>query len=490
MPTGRISEAARQFHDAVLLRDGGGLSDGQLLGTFVEQRGEAAFAALVRRHGPMVMGVCRRVLRNHHDAEDAFQATFVILARKAASIASRELLANWLYGVAYRAAIKARAVSDRRRARERPVPDVPEPGRAEPDGPHDLLPLLDRELRLLPDKYRAVVVLCDLEGKTRAEAARTLGVPDGTVAGRLARARAMLARRLTGRGVAVSAGSLAVALTECAAPACVPASVAYSTVKAAAHTAVPVEGVLTAMLTTKIKAATAVTLVVFGTVAFGGGQLAPQTSPSRQPPSVPVGSGSAARTDAPSGPDAVLADRHAYKSWSWSNCAACHSMEGFHHVRPNDQPGIVRVAAGAESYKALFNRVLGVLVEEFTIVNSANQYDGRIEVSTATILGDRPVASRRGVATITHDGGGYAISVQVFKDVADGHDWKMVGRDADLEAAILRRLDSRPAQADVASRGSRGSDVRDLKKEVDELREKVKDLERRLSEGKAVPRGR
>src|SRR5438477_1029213 len=104
----------RHVRQAALLGDGGGLTDSQLLECFITRRDEAAFAALVRRHGPLVMGVCRRVLGNHHDAEDAFQATFAVLARKAASLQSRALLANWLYGVAYRTALRAKAMDARR----------------------------------------------------------------------------------------------------------------------------------------------------------------------------------------------------------------------------------------------------------------------------------------------------------------------------------------------------------------------------------------
>src|SRR5206468_7345036 len=139
----------------------------------------------------------------------AFQATFLVFVRKAASIAARELLANWLYGVAHQTARKARATAAKRQVRERQVTEMPEPAVAEQDLWRDLQPLLDEALSRLPDKYRAVVILCDLEGKTRGEAARQLAVPEGTVAGRLARARAMLAKRLAQRGVALSGGGLA-----------------------------------------------------------------------------------------------------------------------------------------------------------------------------------------------------------------------------------------------------------------------------------------
>ncbi len=282
MATSPISGVIQHLGRAVLLRDGAGLTDGQLLTDYISRHDEAALAALVRRHGAMVWGVCRRVLRDYHDAEDAFQATFLVLVRKAASIASRELVANWLYGVAHQTALKARATAARRKERERQVTEMPEPAIAEHDLWRDLQRLLDEELGRLPDKYRVVVVLCDLEGKTRKEAARQLGCPEGTVAGRLARARVILAKRLAGRGVALSGGALAAVLAQQAA-AGVPSSVVDCTLKAAsllaagkaaatgvisAKVAALTEGMVKAMLFNKLKAAIAVVLIL-GFVATG-----------------------------------------------------------------------------------------------------------------------------------------------------------------------------------------------------------------------------
>src|SRR5262249_9000835 len=150
------------------------LSDGQLLEDFAVRRDEAALAALVRRHGPMVWGTVRRLLDNYHDAEDAFQATFLVLARKAASLRPREMVANFLYGVARQTALKRRATAARRKGRERQVATLPEPAAADRELRCDLLFLLDEELTRLPDKYRALIVLCDLEGMTRKEAAGRL----------------------------------------------------------------------------------------------------------------------------------------------------------------------------------------------------------------------------------------------------------------------------------------------------------------------------
>src|SRR6516162_4822686 len=222
MATSQASEVIRHLRRAVLLRDGAGLTDGQLLEAFISRRDEAALAALVHRHGPMVWGVCRRVLRNYHDAEDAFQATFLVFVRKGASIASRELLANWLYGVAHQTALKARTTAAYRRVRERQVMEMPEPVTTEPDLWSDLQPLLDQELSRLPDKYRIAIVLCDLEGKTRKEAARQLGVPEGTLAARVARARGMLAKRLNRHGLVLAGGALGMILSRKVASAGVP----------------------------------------------------------------------------------------------------------------------------------------------------------------------------------------------------------------------------------------------------------------------------
>jgi RNA polymerase sigma factor (sigma-70 family) len=209
-----------------------GLEDSRLLERFLTERDEAAFEALVRRHGPMVMGVCRRILRNPDDVEDAFQATFLVLVRKAGSIAKRELLGNWRYGVAYHTARAARSAVERRRAKEAKAVARQQP--PEESAWLNLLPLLDQELSRLPDKYRIPVILCELEGKSRQDVARQLGLPEGTLSSRLARARAMLARRLTQRGVTLASGTLATGLSQHANSAVVPPSLIVSTVKAGA----------------------------------------------------------------------------------------------------------------------------------------------------------------------------------------------------------------------------------------------------------------
>jgi RNA polymerase sigma factor (sigma-70 family) len=260
---------------------GAGLTDGELLECFIRHRDAGALTILVGRHGAMVWGVCRRILRRLEDAEDAFQATFLVLVRRASSILPREQLAAWLHGVAHQTARKARATAARRRGREHAVPVLPERAVADPEPAWDLAAALDREVSRLPERYRAVVILCDLEGRTRKEAAAALGVPEGTVAGRLARARALLARRLGGQEI----GPLA------AAPG-VPAALLSATVEVvklvcvgqgagvvSAAVVALTEGVLQAMMLTRVKLAV-VGLLVLVTLGLGTGGLLCRTAGS------------------------------------------------------------------------------------------------------------------------------------------------------------------------------------------------------------------
>ncbi len=287
MGTGKLNGVVRHLRRAALVRDGGGMTEGHLLECFVTRRDEAAFEALVRRHGPMVLGVCRRVLRNTHDADDAFQATFLVLVRKATSIGQRELVGNWLYGTAYRAALEVKAA--KRRVKERQVSAMPEPVAVdEADVWRDLRLVLDQELNRLPEKYRVPVVLCDLEGRTRRDVARQLGIPEGTLSGQLTTARRMLAKRLGRHGLTLAVGSLAAMLSQNAASACVPVPLVVSTIKAAslfaagqaatvglasANVAAITEGVLKAMLMTNLKVTATVLLVIGGAVMSGGAMM-------------------------------------------------------------------------------------------------------------------------------------------------------------------------------------------------------------------------
>jgi len=300
MRTNRTDSLIDHLRRAVLLPDGVGLGDGELLGRFIERHDEAAFAVLVNRHGPMVWGVCRRLL-HEQDAEDAFQATFLVLARKATSIRSKEMVGNWLYGVAHQTSLQARRTAARRRAKEVQVTKMPDIKAVELGLWADIQPLLDEELSRLPDIYRAVIVLCDLEGQTRKEVASHLGVPEGTVAARMARARALLAKRLTRRGVVFAGGSVAAVLSAGSASASAPPALVASTIKSAsllaagraagvisAKVAALTEGVVKAMFVTKIKIVLAVVLVVAALAGAAGliyqTQAADQPKPKEEPP--------------------------------------------------------------------------------------------------------------------------------------------------------------------------------------------------------------
>lgn len=253
----------------------GGAPDGELLEIFILERDEAAFEALVRRHGPMVFGVCRRILRNDADAEDAFQATFLVLVHKANSIRPRGMVSNWLYGVAHNTALKARAMIQQRQRKEKEAGKMPKAGQRE-EAWQQMQSVVDAELSRLPDKYRVPIVLCDLEGKSIKEAVRHLGWPQGTVASRLTRGRALLARRLSKHGVLMSTGLLAGALSASAVSASVPVALTMATVQAgcllaagkavaavgASATALALaDGMLKSMLLVKLKLATAVVLL-------------------------------------------------------------------------------------------------------------------------------------------------------------------------------------------------------------------------------------
>jgi RNA polymerase sigma factor (sigma-70 family) len=256
----------------------GGPTDGQLLARFIASRDEVSFATLVRRHGPMVWRLCLRILGHVQNAEDAFQATFLVLACKAATVLKRESVGSFLYGVAYRTALKARTIHARRRSRERQVAEMPHP-EIPPVEPQDWL---DHELNLLPGKYRAVMVACDLEGRSRKEAARQLGLSEGTVSSRLSRGRHLLAKRLSRYGLSLSGGVLASALAE---GAHVPASLLSSTTETAVLVAtgqaatvsgsveVLMKGALKMMFLAKLKVAVGAVVVV---TALGAAGLAYQ----------------------------------------------------------------------------------------------------------------------------------------------------------------------------------------------------------------------
>jgi RNA polymerase sigma factor (sigma-70 family) len=214
MPQGPLESVLHYLRHVAELKASRDLSDAELLRRFSTQRDEASFTLLVQRHGPMVLGVCRRVLGDLHDAEDAFQATFLLLSSKSASIQKHASLAAWLHGVAQRVSLNARRRRMRRAERERRfiVKAHTEPVDAQTW--EELRLVLDEELGQLPEKFRAPVVLCYFEGKTNEQAARELNCPKSSLSWRLGRAREMLRERLMQRGIALSTGTVAVVLLE------------------------------------------------------------------------------------------------------------------------------------------------------------------------------------------------------------------------------------------------------------------------------------
>lgn len=259
-----------------------GLSDADLLERFVASRDEGAFQELIRLHGPMVLGLCRRILKNQADAEDAFQATFIVLARKASSVRPRSMIGHWLYGVARKAALKAKAMTSKRRRKDREAAEVRSLS-LPPSAQGELHDALDEELSRLPEKYQRVLVLCELEGRSVKDVANQLRVPQGTVASRLSRGREMLVQRLQRRGLVVSAATLAALSSGSVATANVSAALASATVQAALGLAAGeaastlmtaavkaiTDGVLKTMLLTKLKLCGVVLLAVLGICAAG-----------------------------------------------------------------------------------------------------------------------------------------------------------------------------------------------------------------------------
>jgi RNA polymerase sigma factor (sigma-70 family) len=275
MPGGQLDSVSRLSR---LLADED-KSDAQLLERFVRHHDEEAFRSLVRRHGPMVLGTCRRILRREEDAEDAFQGTFLVLARKAAAIRNHVAVGSWLHGVAARLALRLRSEAARRRAREQqlfevavqdPLPDLVW---------RDLRPVLDEVIAGLPRKYHDVFVLCQLEGKTNLQAA-----PLGTVLSRLSRARELLRRRLSRRGVTLWAGLFLAVLTDKLNPAVLSGAQVQQTISAAmvfaagkeavagmvsAHAVLLADGVLHAMFITRIRIALGALVLLLGMVGTG-----------------------------------------------------------------------------------------------------------------------------------------------------------------------------------------------------------------------------
>ncbi len=430
IPMSRVIQHLRQ---AALAQAGAELTDGQLLENFISRQDHEALAALVQRHAPMVWGVCRRLLPLQ-DAEDAFQATFLILVRKAKSIHPRAMVGNWLYGVARQAARNERTRIARRRTREVQASEFPEPAMMEPAVSHDWHPILDRELTGLPGRYRAVILLCDVVGKTRKEAAQQLGIAEGTIASRLARARALLAKRLTRQGVALAGGAVATLLGQNAVSAPVPSSVLSFTIQAAGLYAageapavgaisvkviVLMEGVLQAMFRSKLKTAVMVLFVALGLVAFGGGLLQHQRAAARQD----------------------KAETEGHQPGSATGQPPRNNTSGRARGLPSSEAGGAR--SQSQRYKRFFIKTLGVIAEYFEVIDYANQYDGRIDARSLVPLKELPGVTRAAAVSIQmHADGIFALEIRVKKVKQVGERMDVVGRDTELERAILRRLNA------------------------------------------------
>jgi RNA polymerase sigma factor (sigma-70 family) len=320
MPNPSLGTVLRQLHTLAVADGSRELDDAQLLEQFAARQDAAAFAALVRRHGRLVWSVCRNVLRHDQDAEDAFQATFLVLARRAASVRKATALPSWLHGVAYRVAMKAKRSAARRRNHERRAQRPTQVQPVSESAWRDLQAALDEEVHGLPERLRVPFVLCCLEGKGPLDAAGQLGWKIGTVRNRLSQARQELVRRLARRGVSLSAALCAAALSREAAGAALPTALAKATARVALadaagnaavgaawdHIAALAEGVTETMCLTKGKIATVVVLIT-GLLAVGAG-LAGQRPPAavsqpaaaaKPPPGAALPAAAAAKADGP-----------------------------------------------------------------------------------------------------------------------------------------------------------------------------------------------
>jgi RNA polymerase sigma factor (sigma-70 family) len=313
MPRKQLLGVMAQLRDLVGGCAGQEQSDRELIDRFASRNDHGAFAGLVERHGSLVLGVCRRLLRSEADAEDSFQATFLVLARKAATVSWRLSIRDWLYQTAYRTALEARGRIARRHGREQPLTEGGETESPPDLSWQELRSVLDEELSRLPQKLRGPLLLCYLEGKTRDEAALALGCSAGEVKGRLERGRQLLRERLTRRGLSLSTALLATLLAESAAAAAVPAFLLVSTARAATEFALGsiadstispqvvtlTEGVMRAMATKKLKVAASLLLAT--AVLAGIGSFAYQALARPESSNVPRGAAPQGAVPAPGG---------------------------------------------------------------------------------------------------------------------------------------------------------------------------------------------
>ena len=368
MPAAHLETVLRHLRRLVQAERAADLTDAELLTRFLDSREEAAFTLLLQRHGPMVLSVCRRILQNREATEDAFQATFVVLARRAGSVRRRASLASWLYGVALRVARRAWVQTSARSHHERQAAMVKRELEQEPTW-EDLRDLLDEEIAALPEKFRAPLVLHYLEGKTQVRVAGELRCPRSTVRDRLAQGRELLRERLVRRGVALSTGTLAAALIEQAAPAAVPACLTLAAVRAvmtgklSVPAAAIVQEIVHVMGMAKLKGLACV-VVTLGIVAGGTISAAHQFLPGgsgQEKPSargtvpLPVPPKATARTDVYGDPlpDGAI-----------SRMGSSRLVHNMAHSLAFSRDGKV-LATGGISEIRLWDRATGKLLREF-----------------------------------------------------------------------------------------------------------------------------
>jgi RNA polymerase sigma factor (sigma-70 family) len=508
LATSRTQTIIRHVRRAVAFSEARCQSDEQLLRRFVATREEEAFEALVRRHGPMVLGVCRRILGDPHAADDAFQATFLVLATKATSVVPANMLPNWLYGVARQTAVRARSASAKRRLRERQVRELPEPQPARTDPCHDLRPLLDEELACLPSKYRVAVVLCDLESMTHREAAQHLGWPVGTLASRHSRGRRMLRERLARKGLVPASGVAALlsqdGVSACLSPLLISATVRagslYATGQAVVGDAIarPVvaltEGVLKAMSFTKIKTVGVVLLLV-NMLALGGGFLAHH-----------------AAADQPSLAQNQQAAPKAVKEGKKAEAGPLpKALKDGLEIRADGKQVRVRVVLASKELSAVSDRLSynegGLLVLEGNVKVQKRQGQEVENIQADKVVINRTtgtinIRGASGIRTVVPALGPVPVALDYGFAILNSVEYQVPFVDSVLRPTA-GQLQGKVYQVPFVDSGTVGenqgqpkrpekkpgdADIPALKKELDELREKVKQLEKRLSDTGAEAR--